>query len=145
MKRKILLRILQELWIMRLPILMRLNNLVTQEQLQAIEDLVNEQIRRNTSAETKLMTYDDAVDSGAMALFGEKYDDEVRVLRLGDGFSVELCGGTHVDSTGRLACSRSRPRAASRPAFGASRLSRARSPWTGSTPTSDHSITLPDY
>jgi alanyl-tRNA synthetase len=74
---------------------------VTTEQLQAIEDLVNEQIRRNIAAETRLMSYDDAVESGAIALFGEKYDDEVRVLRLG-GFSVELCGGTHVDRTGDI-------------------------------------------
>jgi len=75
---------------------------VTEEQQQQIEDLVNQQIRRNTPAETKLMSYDDAVASGAIALFGEKYEDEVRVLRLGDGFSVELCGGTHVSSTGDI-------------------------------------------
>ncbi len=75
---------------------------VTADQLQQIEDLVNRQIRKNIPAEIKLMNYDDAVASGAMALFGEKYDDEVRVLRLGDGFSVELCGGTHVSSTGDI-------------------------------------------
>ena len=75
---------------------------VTPEQLQQIEDLVNEQVRKNIRADTRLMSYDDAVASGAMALFGEKYDDEVRVLRLGDGFSVELCGGTHVSSTGDI-------------------------------------------
>ena len=75
---------------------------VTQDQLQQIENLVNEQIRKNTAADTNLMSYDDAVASGAMALFGEKYDDEVRVLRLGDGFSVELCGGTHVGRTGDI-------------------------------------------
>ena len=75
---------------------------VTVKQLKQIEDLVNKQVRRNISAETNLMSYDDAVASGAIALFGEKYDDEVRVLRLGDGFSVELCGGTHVSSTGDI-------------------------------------------
>ena len=62
---------------------------------------MNEQIRKNTAAETRLMKYDDAVSSGAIALFGEKYGDEVRVLRLGD-FSVELCGGTHVGSAGEI-------------------------------------------
>jgi alanyl-tRNA synthetase len=70
-------------------------------QLQQIESLVNEQIRRNTQAETNLMAYDDALASGAIALFGEKYGDEVRVMRLGD-FSVELCGGTHVRSAGEI-------------------------------------------
>ena len=74
---------------------------VTHEQLAEIEDLVNEQIRNNVLADTALMTYDDAVESGAMALFGEKYDDEVRVLRFGD-FSVELCGGTHVERSGDI-------------------------------------------
>jgi alanyl-tRNA synthetase len=74
---------------------------VTPEQLRAVETLVNDEIRNNTAAETKLMTYDDAVASGAIALFGEKYDDEVRVLRLGE-FSVELCGGTHVFRSGDI-------------------------------------------
>jgi len=74
---------------------------VTTEQLQTIEDLVNAEIRKNVAADTKLMTYDDAIESGAMALFGEKYGDKVRVLRLGD-FSVELCGGTHVERTGDI-------------------------------------------
>jgi len=74
---------------------------VTHEQLQEIEDLVNDEIRKNIAADTDLMTYDDAIASGAVALFGEKYGDKVRVLRLGD-FSVELCGGTHVDRTGDI-------------------------------------------
>ena len=74
---------------------------VTPEQLQEIEDLVNAEIRKNVAADTNLMTYDDAIASGAMALFGEKYGDKVRVLRLGD-FSVELCGGTHVERTGDI-------------------------------------------
>ncbi len=71
------------------------------EQLQAVETLVNDEIRKNTAAETKHMHYNDAVASGAIALFGEKYGDEVRVLRLGD-FSVELCGGTHVSRSGDI-------------------------------------------
>ena len=74
---------------------------VTLEQLQVIEDLVNEQIRANHEVETRLMNIDDAMKSGAMALFGEKYGEEVRVLRMGD-FSVELCGGTHVSRTGDI-------------------------------------------
>ena len=75
---------------------------VTADQLHEIEALVNAQIRLNTPANIKKMSFDAAVESGAMALFGEKYDDEVRVLNFGDGFSVELCGGTHVESTGDI-------------------------------------------
>jgi alanyl-tRNA synthetase len=74
---------------------------VTPAELQQIEALVNSVIRSNAAAETKLMKYDDAVASGAMALFGEKYEDEVRVLRFGE-FSTELCGGTHVKRVGDI-------------------------------------------
>jgi alanyl-tRNA synthetase len=74
---------------------------VTFEELKRIEQLVNAEIRANAPAETKLMQYDAAVASGAMALFGEKYEDEVRVLRFGD-FSTELCGGTHVARAGDI-------------------------------------------
>ena len=74
---------------------------VTKEQLHDIENLVNDEIRANRKAKTKVMSYDDAMSSGAMALFGEKYGSEVRVIRFGD-FSVELCGGTHVKRTGDI-------------------------------------------
>jgi alanyl-tRNA synthetase len=74
---------------------------VTAGELRGIEQRVNEQIRLNAPAETRQMTYDAAVASGAMALFGEKYGDEVRVLRVGD-FSTELCGGTHVSRAGDI-------------------------------------------
>ncbi len=71
------------------------------EEIRAVEDLVNAQIRRNLAIETKIMDIDAARASGAMALFGEKYDDRVRVLRMGD-FSTELCGGTHAARTGDI-------------------------------------------
>lgn len=75
---------------------------VTPVQLKAIEQRVNEEIRRNTSVDTDLCDMESAQKKGAMALFGEKYGDEVRVLTMGEGFSVELCGGTHVSRTGDI-------------------------------------------
>ncbi|OOZ35882.1 alanine--tRNA ligase [Solemya velesiana gill symbiont] len=74
---------------------------VTREQLKTIERMVNEQIRENHMVETRIMSLDDAKASGAMALFGEKYADQVRVLRMSD-FSTELCGGTHVKAVGDI-------------------------------------------
>ena len=83
---------------------------ITREELRRVEDEVNAVIQQNKLAETKLMNPDDAIAAGAVALFGEKYGDEVRVLSLGDpldespkAYSVELCGGTHVERTGDIA------------------------------------------
>lgn len=83
---------------------------VTHEELRAVERGVNALVRANTVVETHLLTYDDAIEAGAMALFGEKYGDEVRVLFMGlesekgdrSHYSVELCGGTHVNATGDI-------------------------------------------
>ncbi|MXP46337.1 alanine--tRNA ligase [Altererythrobacter luteolus] len=81
---------------------------MTAEDIAAIEAEVNAEIRANDPVQTRLMSPDDAVEAGALALFGEKYGDEVRVLSMGrktDGernFSVELCGGTHVNATGDI-------------------------------------------
>jgi len=74
---------------------------VTSEQLREIESLVNEQIRLNSAVETEVMPLEEAKSKGAMALFGEKYDNDVRVLRMGE-FSIELCGGTHAARTGDI-------------------------------------------
>jgi alanyl-tRNA synthetase len=74
---------------------------VSREELARIETLVNAEVRRNAEAEVRHMAYDDAIAFGAMALFGEKYGDEVRVLKMGE-FSTELCGGTHVSRTGDI-------------------------------------------
>src|SRR5262249_1890737 len=74
---------------------------LTDKELSEIERLVNAQIRESAPAETRVMEYDRAVAAGAIALFGEKYDKDVRVLRLGD-FSMELCGGTHVQRAGDI-------------------------------------------
>lgn len=71
------------------------------EQIRRVEDLVNEQIRRNFVVQTEIMTLDAARARGAMALFGEKYSDDVRVLTMGD-FSTELCGGIHATRTGDI-------------------------------------------
>ncbi|MBG6028636.1 alanine--tRNA ligase [Proteus mirabilis] len=74
---------------------------VKPEQLREIEDIVNAQIRLNSPVVTELMDLEDAKEKGAMALFGEKYDERVRVLTMGD-FSTELCGGTHASRTGDI-------------------------------------------
>ncbi|MGB5438923.1 MAG: DHHA1 domain-containing protein, partial [Gammaproteobacteria bacterium] len=71
------------------------------EQIAGIEHLVNQQIRANAAAQTRVMSIDDAMASGAVALFGEKYGEQVRVLSIGE-FSVELCGGTHVEHAGDI-------------------------------------------
>ena len=75
---------------------------LTLEERGNIERIVNDQILNNDAVSTAVLPYDDAVAGGAIALFGEKYDDEVRVLTIGDGYSVELCGGTHVPRTGEI-------------------------------------------
>ena len=75
---------------------------VTKDEIKEIELIVNQQTLNNAEVKTELMKLDDAIASGAEAMFGEKYDDEVRVLSMGDGFSVELCGGTHVSRTGDI-------------------------------------------
>ena len=75
---------------------------VTEEQIRQIEHIVNDQILANTVVATEVMSMDDAISKGAMALFGEKYGDEVRVLSMGGDFSVELCGGTHASRTGDI-------------------------------------------
>jgi alanyl-tRNA synthetase len=74
---------------------------VSRAQLAEIEALVNAQVRSNAAADTKVVPYEEAVAGGALALFGEKYEDRVRVLKLGD-FSMELCGGTHVRRAGDI-------------------------------------------
>jgi alanyl-tRNA synthetase len=74
---------------------------VSHDELKAVERIVNEQIRANHSVQTDVMDIDAAKQKGAMALFGEKYDDKVRVLTMGD-FSIELCGGTHANRTGDI-------------------------------------------
>jgi alanyl-tRNA synthetase len=75
---------------------------VTKDEIKQIELLVNQHTLNNAEVKTELMKLDDAIASGAEAMFGEKYDDEVRVLSMSDGFSAELCGGTHVTRTGDI-------------------------------------------
>ena len=77
------------------------NEPMTPEQIRKVETLVNDEIRRNVEVSARIMKHDEAIKSGAMALFGEKYGDEVRVIGMGD-FSTELCGGTHVKRTGDI-------------------------------------------
>ncbi|HEX8535512.1 MAG TPA: DHHA1 domain-containing protein, partial [Allosphingosinicella sp.] len=80
---------------------------LTREDIEAVEAEVNRHIRENDAVTTRLMSPDEAIEAGAMALFGEKYGDEVRVLSMGRGsdrsYSVELCGGTHVAALGDIA------------------------------------------
>jgi alanyl-tRNA synthetase len=77
------------------------NEPMSEAQMRDVEGLVNREIRRNTEVSARILKYDDAIKAGAMALFGEKYGDEVRVIGMGD-FSTELCGGTHVRRTGDI-------------------------------------------
>ncbi len=75
---------------------------MTPEELTEVESLINEQIAAGQAVKTKVMNKDAAVAAGAMALFGEKYDDDVRVVSIGSGYSTELCGGTHVNNTAEI-------------------------------------------
>ena len=84
---------------------------MTAEELKVVEEMANEIVLQNAPVTTRLMSVDDAIEEGAMALFGEKYGDEVRVVSMGTGlhgaksdkpYSVELCGGTHVSATGQI-------------------------------------------
>ena len=77
-------------------------NPVSEDELTQIEDLVNDEIRKNSKVITEVMNIDQAMKLGAMALFDEKYSEEVRVLSMGNDFSVELCGGTHATATGEI-------------------------------------------
>jgi alanyl-tRNA synthetase len=77
------------------------NQALSSDELHKVENMVNSAIRDNAPAETRVMALEDAVASGAMSLFGEKYDSDVRVLSIGD-FSMELCGGTHVERAGDI-------------------------------------------
>ena len=77
-------------------------DVLSQTEITQIERLVNEQIRGNTSIETEILGLEEAKRKGAMAMFGEKYSAKVRVLTMGEGFSVELCGGTHASRTGDI-------------------------------------------
>lgn len=78
------------------------NKQISNEEIRQLEERVNQMIRSNYEVKTKIMNQEDAVKSGAMALFGEKYSDEVRVVCVGDSISTELCGGTHVKQTGDI-------------------------------------------
>ena len=75
---------------------------IDKEEIEKIEDLVKEEIIKNTEPKTEILPLKEALERGAMAFFGDKYGDEVRVVNIGDGFSIELCGGTHVNKTGEI-------------------------------------------
>jgi len=84
-------------------------------QIKALEDIVNAQVRKNTAVETEETDIETAKAKGAMALFGEKYGDNVRVLSMGGNFSVELCGGIHANRTGDIGLLKSSAKAVWRP------------------------------
>ena len=75
---------------------------ISEPEIRDLENAVNRLIRANLPVHTNIMNQEDAINAGAMALFGEKYGDEVRVVCVGDGVSMELCGGTHVKQTGSI-------------------------------------------
>jgi alanyl-tRNA synthetase len=75
---------------------------MTHDEVRTIERMVNDQIRQNSKIETEIMGVEAAREKGAMALFGEKYSEQVRVLTMGGGYSIELCGGTHANRTGDI-------------------------------------------
>jgi alanyl-tRNA synthetase len=78
------------------------NHSIEADELAAIEDMINLEITKDIESVTEVLPINDAMEKGAVAFFGDKYGDEVRVLNIGNGFSVELCGGTHVDRTGEI-------------------------------------------
>ena len=78
------------------------NNSIQSDDLEAIEDLINSEITKDLESITEVLPLNEAMERGAVAFFGDKYGDEVRVLNIGNGFSIELCGGTHVDRTGEI-------------------------------------------
>ena len=78
------------------------NNSIQTDDLEAIEDLINSEITKDLESITEVLPINEAMERGAVAFFGDKYGDEVRVLNIGNGFSIELCGGTHVDRTGEI-------------------------------------------
>jgi len=77
---------------------------MTSEELAEVESMINEKIAEFADVRPKEMTKDEAIAAGAVALFGEKYGDSVRTLKIGDGYSFELCGGTHVENTAQIGC-----------------------------------------
>ena len=78
------------------------NSSIENEDLEAIEDLINEEIAKDSESKTEILPISEAKERGAIAFFGDKYGDEVRVLDIANGFSIELCGGTHVERTGEI-------------------------------------------
>ena len=77
---------------------------ITDDELTQVENMVNAEIVKNSLVSTELMSPDQAIEKGAMALFGEKYGQVARVLTMGGDYSIELCGGTHVNRTGDIGC-----------------------------------------